>query len=77
MIEQIVIIGFGCIGQAVLPLLERTWPQAAITVVDRGAGRRPAATSSHNTRWKRSTPPSRQATSNRCSARCCGPALSC
>ncbi len=35
MIEQIVIVGFGCIGQAVLPLLERAWPQAAITVVDR------------------------------------------
>lgn len=35
MIEQIVIVGFGCIGQAVLPLLERTWPQAAIAVVDR------------------------------------------
>lgn len=35
MIEQIVIVGFGCIGQAVLPLLQRTWPRAAITVVDR------------------------------------------
>ncbi|WP_349605269.1 MULTISPECIES: saccharopine dehydrogenase NADP-binding domain-containing protein [Cupriavidus] len=34
MIEQIVIVGFGCIGQAVLPLLERTWPKAAITVVN-------------------------------------------
>ncbi len=35
MIEQIVIVGFGCIGQAVLPLLQRTWPRAATTVVDR------------------------------------------
>ncbi|NOV26005.1 homospermidine synthase [Cupriavidus necator] len=35
MIEHIVIVGFGCIGQAVLPLLERAWPRAAITVVDR------------------------------------------
>ncbi|MBB2920482.1 saccharopine dehydrogenase NADP-binding domain-containing protein [Cupriavidus alkaliphilus] len=35
MIEHIVIVGFGCIGQAVLPLLERAWPAAAITVVDR------------------------------------------
>lgn len=34
-IEQIVIVGFGCIGQAVLPLLQRAWPRAAITVVDR------------------------------------------
>ncbi|WP_454734525.1 saccharopine dehydrogenase NADP-binding domain-containing protein [Cupriavidus necator] len=47
MIEQIVIVGFGCIGQAVLPLLERAWPQAAITVVDRvldGARRQLIAT---------------------------------
>ncbi|RDK06251.1 saccharopine dehydrogenase NADP-binding domain-containing protein [Cupriavidus lacunae] len=46
MIEQIVIVGFGCIGQAVLPLLERAWPRAAITVVDRmldGARRQLAA----------------------------------
>lgn len=35
MIDHIVIVGFGCIGQAVLPLLQRTWPRAAITVVDR------------------------------------------
>ncbi len=35
MIEYIVIVGFGCIGQAVLPLLQRAWPRAAITVVDR------------------------------------------
>jgi len=34
-IEQIVIVGLGCIGQAVLPLLERTWPRPAIAVVDR------------------------------------------
>ncbi|YCA78925.1 saccharopine dehydrogenase NADP-binding domain-containing protein [Cupriavidus sp. JZ107] len=34
-IDHIVIVGFGCIGQAVLPLLQRTWPRAAITVVDR------------------------------------------
>ncbi|MCL2345434.1 MAG: saccharopine dehydrogenase NADP-binding domain-containing protein [Desulfobulbus sp.] len=30
-----VIVGLGCIGQAALPLLERAYPQAAISVVDR------------------------------------------
>lgn len=34
-IERIVIVGFGCIGQAVLPLLEQAFPEAAIAVVDK------------------------------------------
>ena len=34
-IEQIVIVGFGCIGQAILPLLAHAYPEAAVTVVDR------------------------------------------
>ncbi|MBB1633324.1 saccharopine dehydrogenase C-terminal domain-containing protein [Cupriavidus sp. UME77] len=34
-IEHIVIVGFGCIGQAILPLLARAHPEAAVTVVDR------------------------------------------
>ncbi|MCI0151921.1 cation:proton antiporter [Paraburkholderia sediminicola] len=34
-IEHIVIVGFGCIGQAVLPLLKRVFPRVAITVIDK------------------------------------------
>ena len=32
---EILIVGFGCIGQAVLPLLERVFPSVPIVVVDR------------------------------------------
>ncbi|MDF3832557.1 saccharopine dehydrogenase C-terminal domain-containing protein [Cupriavidus basilensis] len=34
-IEHILIVGFGCIGQAILPLLSHAYPDAAITVLDR------------------------------------------